>query len=345
MRALRHRILAVCAIALLPSSALTHAGESTRPRPEWQKDRAALDQHFVCQEFRIYYTLQGKNALRLEEPRENTADAVPGKIRDLALQLLTARRCYVEGLGLRHPFASPRYQNRVKFVDVNVWDLPSGHGMAGDGIVNYHRDSDPPEGVEVVTIDLSTKNTVRNLSPAHELFHVFQNGYAQFKTPWYYEGVARWLEDLLRAGVGEAGELLVKRAELEGIFRLSYGASRFWEALARATDGVGKVQVPADLRAIRYSGSDKPVLEDDAFFGAPLLKALLEELDRQDDVASRDAGLDPLNWPEARQRSGENNPYIWNAVLAACRGLPSNSPELRRMLSRSDLIERHPNGG
>ena len=201
----------------------------------------ALDRRFVCEEFRIYYTLEGDQALPAADRQDHDRDGVPDKIQSLALQLVTARRCYVEVLGLRHPFESPRYRGRVKFIDVNVWDLGGNkNGMAGDAIVNYHRPSDPPEGVEVLTIDLSTKLSPRNLSPAHELFHVFQNGYTLFKAPWYYEGTARWSEDLLRAGAGEAGPLPATRAELEDLFKLSYDASRFWQALARATDPGGQ---------------------------------------------------------------------------------------------------------
>jgi hypothetical protein len=322
-----------CQIAVLVLAATSaFGGERVHHRPEWQRGRAALDRRFIREEFRIHYTLAGKDALATEDPRDSDGDGVPDKIQNLALQLVTARQCHVEVLGLRHPFDSLRYKGRVKFVDVNVWALPDSNGIAGDAIVNYHRDNDPPEGVEVLTIDLSTRLAARNLSPAHELFHLFQNGYTLFKTPWYYEGVARWSEDLLRAGVGEAGELPASAADLEKLFKLSYGASRFWQALARATDPAGRVRIPENLRGSRYIGSDRPIVEDNTFHGARFLKALLEELDREDDVASRDGKLNSLDWPEARQRAAENNRYIWSAVIAACRRFPSDSPELRRML-------------
>lgn len=48
---------------------------------------------------------------------------MPAKIQNIARQLVCARRCYVDVLGLRHPFESPGYQGRVKFIDVNVFDL------------------------------------------------------------------------------------------------------------------------------------------------------------------------------------------------------------------------------
>ena len=109
-------------------------------------------------------------------------------------------------------------------------------------------------------------------------------------------------------------------------------ASRFWQTLARATDPAGSVRVPEDLRGIRYPGSQKPIVEDHVFHGAPLLKTLLEELDRADDVVSRECGRNPLDWSEARQRSPENNRYIWNAVINVSQRFSSDSRQLKRMV-------------
>ena len=164
------------------------------------------------------------------------------------------------------------------------------------------------------------------------MFHVFQNGYSQFKNAWYYEGTARWSEDLFRAGVGAAGTLPANANDLEGLFKLSYDASRFWQALARVTDPTGRGRVPQELRDIRYLGSPKPVIEDDVFHDAKLIKALLEELDREDDVVSKENGLDPLDWSEARQNAPGNNRHIWNAVINVSRRFASASPQLRRMV-------------
>ena len=220
----------------------------------------------------------------------------------------------------------------MKFVDVHVWACKS-NGSAGDGIVNYHRPSDPAEGVEVLTIDIHKRLGSRNLTPAHELFHLFQNGYTLFKNRWYTEGVCRWAELALGKGAGRAGPLPARREDIEKLFGLAYGASRFWNALARETDSVGKIAAPPDLLALRYVGIDAAVVEDDVLYGAAFVKALLEELDRMDDVASRENGLDPLNWKESRQMSPENNRYVWAAVLSACRRFQAESPKLRSWLA------------
>jgi hypothetical protein len=301
------------ALAALVVSTL-HAAERAQTWPKWQQSRVALDHRFIVEEFRIHYALTGPDALSVADQMDRDGDGVPDKIQDIAQQFLTARRCYVEVLGLRHPFESPRYRDRVKAIDVNIWGLAGKNGSAGDAIVNYHRPNDPPEGVEVLTVDLSAKLPPGNLSPAHELFHLFQNGYSQFKNAWYYEGMARWSEDLLRAGAGPVDSVPTDDAELDALFTRSYEASRTWQALARAADPSDRVQLPSELREKRYPGSAKLIIEDDVFHGARLLKAVLEELDRADDVVSKESGLDPLDWPEARQRAKENNRPIWDAV-------------------------------
>lgn len=309
-------------LCLLAGGASLAAGDKW---PPWQRPRVALERHLARDEFRIYYSLEGKDALPAAGRTDTDGDGVPDKIQDLALQLVVARRMYAEVMGLRHPFESPRYRGRVRFFDVNVLEIPD-RGTAGDAIVNYHRPSDPPEGVEVLSIDIDRDLDARNLTPAHELFHQFQNGYTLFKNAWYTEGTARWAEFAFREGAGPGGPLPRAWPEIETLFGQRYEAAAFWYALARAADAEGKLRAPESLMAARYLGDPRPIIEDGRLYGAALIRAVLEELDRLDDVSSRGAGLNPLDWPEARQRAPENNRFIWEATLAACRRLKIELP-------------------
>ena len=170
-------------VLMLAAACCTSGAERVSKWPKWQRRRVALDQCYVSYEFRIYYALDGPDALPQDQRRDTNGNGVPDRIENTALQLVAARRIYHDVMKLRHPFDSPRYKDKVKFFDVNVWDLPT-NGSAGDGVVNYHRPSDPPEGVQVLTIDLQRKLNARNLTPAHELFHQFQHGYTLFKNSW-----------------------------------------------------------------------------------------------------------------------------------------------------------------
>ncbi len=98
-------ILTLTALALVPLAAL-HAAERVQSWPKWQQSRVALDRNFVVEEFRIHYALTGTDALPTADQADSDHDGVPDKIQDIARQFVTARRCFVEVLGFRHPFES-----------------------------------------------------------------------------------------------------------------------------------------------------------------------------------------------------------------------------------------------
>jgi len=316
--------IVVVALSLVPRSA-----NGQTKIPEWKRKRVALKECYVKDEFRVFYALDGEGALSPSQRRDTDNDGVPDKIQDIARQLVVARRLYVEVFKLRHPFDSPRYKGRVKFFDVHVGSMPRGRcGTAGDGIVNYIRPTDPEGGYEVLTIDLSKDLACGNLTPAHELFHQFQNGYSLFKNPWYTEGTARWVEYAFREGVGKPARLPATVSEKEALFKLKYDASGFWNALAQATDSSGIFTLPRDLSEARYIGTGRPVIQDTRLYGISFMKMFLEELDAMDDLVSKEEGLNPLDWKESRQRSPVNNEVIWKAIINTCRRFPHKSPKL-----------------
>jgi hypothetical protein len=88
------RLICASAVGLLAVAAV--GAERVQLRPEWQRNRVALDRCFVREEFRIYYALEGGQALSTADQQDRDGDGVPDKIQSIALQLLAARRCYVE---------------------------------------------------------------------------------------------------------------------------------------------------------------------------------------------------------------------------------------------------------
>ena len=289
------------------------------PLPEWKKRRSALDKKYVVEEFRIYYTLNGEDAL--PDVEDSNGNSIPDRIENLSLQLTTARDIYTEVFKLRHPLQSPRYKDQAKFVDVNVGSLPfepggsKKNGSAGDAVVNYFRSTDPESGIEVLTIDVLNSLPASNVTPAHELFHLFQYGYTMFKAGWFLEGTARWVEFALREGSGEPKGVPLTQADLDKLFTMKYEAVGFWSTLAQASDSRGQLRIPPELRKICYIGTDEPIVRDTQFYGALLVKQLLEALDEADDKVSADLNLEPFAWKESQQRSPNTYPYMWSAVV------------------------------
>jgi hypothetical protein len=153
-----------------------------RKLPVWKQRRSALDKNLIVDEFWIYYTLSGEDAL--PDAVDTNDNSIPDRIDNIALQLTTARYIFNEVLKLRPPLESPRYKGDAKFIDIHVGSPPFSPGegkttgSAGDAAVNYYRLTDPDEGVRVLSIDIMNTLPVKNVTPAHELFHLYQYGYS-----------------------------------------------------------------------------------------------------------------------------------------------------------------------
>jgi hypothetical protein len=100
-------------------------GTASAQRPklaEWKKRRTGLDRKLVVDEFRIYYSLSGEDAL--PDVADVNRNSIPDRIDNIALQLVTARKLFVDVLKLRHPLQGPRYKDQAKFIEVHVGSIP-----------------------------------------------------------------------------------------------------------------------------------------------------------------------------------------------------------------------------
>ena len=155
-----------------------------------------LEKTHVVDDFHIYYSLQGKDALRY--PQDSTGDGVPDVIKDIGRQLQAAQYLYTSRLGLRSPLRQKIYA-QARQINLYLLALPKGHGLAFDRVAAETMSDGTalPCGLKIVLN--AGLQPARNVTPAHELFHLYQYGYAVFKQRWYLEGMARWMENAFRA--------------------------------------------------------------------------------------------------------------------------------------------------
>lgn len=257
---------------------------------DWRERRAALSEMFQSDEFRIFYSRTGADALPNQE--DANRNGTPDYVDRLAREFVAARNRYDRELQLTHPIKSPRYKNQAEFIDVNVLSFPLStngprHGIAYDELSSFSRSRDLGRKVRVLVIDVANDLSPKNLTPAHELFHLYQNGYTFFKNRWYTEGTARWAESPSKNNSFADREWPRSVSEVRGLFKKTYDASSFWTSLASKADPTAN--------------------------GRAFIKALLEELDRMDDIVSATNGRN--QWKEADQFSGTNDVYIWDALL------------------------------
>jgi hypothetical protein len=272
------------------------AGMSFPSHAEWRERRAALSEMHKVGEFRIFYSLAGSDAL--PDISDSNRNGTPDYVDRLARELTVARDWYDQEVRLKHPLRSPRYQNRAEFIDVNLLKFPLStngpkHGVAYDELSSFDRSKDFGRKVAVLVIDMSNSLSSKNPTAAHELFHLYQNGYTFFKNRWYTEGTARWAEELGKNSRGGVGQWPRSSSALHALFRQTYDAAHFWNSVAFKMDPAGG--------------------------GRAFIKTFLEELDRMDDAARAKNIHASEKWSEKDQFSGLNDAYIWEALRNTLR--------------------------
>lgn len=268
----------------------------------WKVPREALDQRLASVDFLIHYTLAGEHAFAPDLPAGKAREAAAAaRLQALAAQLERADRFYRDALGLRPPLAGPRYAGG-RGIDVHLIALPGKSGSTGDELQHFDYRYFPARPA-VLSIAISSRWRPTSLTPAHELFHAYQYGYTHFKNPWFLEGMARASEQFFRPQPRQETPLPRDRGALDALLEKSYAAATLWNRLIDIC-------------------------------GAGFLRPLLETLDREDDRAARDYGIQAGAWPEAAQRSAANNAYLLRGLRATLAEphCPAVSPdsEIRR---------------
>ena len=272
---------------------------------------------------RVFYATEGEKAVNLTDA---DANGVPDRIEDVGKQVWAAHHLFCEVLDFPDPFKSERYKG-VTCVEAYVRPFEKGNGLAFESAQRARKipEGKPNDRTLVMRIGAHVVPS-KNITPAHEFFHLIQYSTTYFKNPWYLEGMARWAEhSLAKEGVGPVkydprGPWPQSRQNLPKLVEMSYDAEFvLWNPIAAATDRRGSLSrtaVGSELANLRYSDG-MPVLHDLEFIGAPVMREILLELGKMDDVAFKELGYD--QWSEENQRSSKNAPYIYQAVMDVLR--------------------------
>ena len=288
--------------------------------------KSPLPKHLRVGPIRVFYTTEGIAAV---PPRDANGNAVPDHVEDVAKQVWAAHKLFCEVLEFPDPFKSERYPG-LTCLEVRIWDRSEIGGGNGVAFESAQRARDIPEGKagdRAIVMSIGKHVDARkNITPAHEFFHLIQYGTTYFKNPWYLEGQARWAEHGLGLdAVGETkysprGPWPQRAQHLSLLFEMSYDAEFvLWNPIASRADRKGELpigRIPETLRSLRYSDG-APVLRDHRLKAAPLMRDVLIELGKLDDVAFQELGYS--EWSEANQLSQQNNPYIYQAIMTALR--------------------------
>ena len=282
----------------------------------------------VLQEGRIraVYRTEGRDAVR---PDDINTNGVPDQVEDVLAQTVAARLLFVEVLGFPDPLQTERFRTAAT---LDIWFKGAGpgvrNGTAFDELQRTRGVPGDPTGALCIAFNvLTTLDPKKNVTPAHEFFHLIQYSVTYFKNRWYTEGTARWSEyGLLDGALGPADPLAAWPLPSDGtaaLFARSYDAAQtFWNPLATRFDPEAPFpDGPAlqKLQAMTYTDGT-PVMKDMKLRGWRFVRDVLLELGEEDDVAYREQGY--ARWSEVNQFSPRNDAYILRAVerVAARQG-------------------------
>lgn len=312
------KIAAITLAFLFSSSAFSQSPEQNECSNRTSSDH--YQKHYNAEEFVIFYDLSGDRALSDHADLNN--NDIPDIIEDIMLQLITMRDV-LEALGFTHPFDQYRYERAgVERIYVGMRNL-NGNGMAFDP---PHRDVTHEAKPCALLIGLSHELKTGNLTPAHELFHLYQYGYTVFKNSWYLEGMARWAENLLGKRNYPIGAIPSTFEEEEALFAQSYGAVSFWMALLNTVSPstLDERSYSDELLSRSYVNGGQVIQNEATTHGASAIIDILESFGNLDRQISQVTGREVKSWSSTERFNEANSEDMLNVLHSRINDVTKN---------------------
>lgn len=277
----------------------------------------SVDSVYKSGKFRIYYNSNPENENYLSDRTDLNNNGIPDYVENMAIQANATTEALTY-LGFTHPLDSNRYRGVAQYIDIHLIKL-NGNGVAFEMAQNF---INKPIKEGKCSLTLHIRNNLEGFpgnywtTGTHEIFHLYQYGYNQFKGGWYLEGMTNLMERLLRQGTqGGNGltQLPSTQAQLESdVYDVPY--NQLWHRLAVLSDNTnGQLNLPSELLNRKYIDGSK-VFKDERLKGHLFIKKILENMEKKTDQLSVVNGWDKYNWAEVNQTISENRSYIIKVV-------------------------------
>ena len=291
---------------------------------------------YTIGEIRVFYSNDINSKYYIVNQKDENNNKIPDYVENIAIQA-NATIDIFSALGLIKPLDNSRYKKVVKYIDIHLVDTKY-NGLAYEMPTLWKRSNiKGNRPALLILVNHNLKNFPGNYwtTVTHELFHLYQYGYSQFKGGWYLEGMANWSERALRLGaVGRGGDRLLPQneQELQQVFNTSY--NHLWHRLAILSDtSNGKLEIPKSLLNRTYVDGTK-VFKDDQWKGYRFMKKFLENLEIMSNRISVEKKRDPYFWSEKDQISKENRKIILKVIQQTMLEFDMNKTDEERNFLR-----------
>ena len=325
-------------LALTASSYVAANDECAINRTQWS---TGFNKVYQLDEFYVYYSDQPDNPNTPIDTQDLNQNKVPDYIENIAIQAQASRDAFSLA-GFRHPLKSPRYQN-VKAIAIFVQKL-SGNGLAYEMPVKHSLI--PAIKNMPCSLPISISNSLPDFpgsywtTVTHELFHLYQYSYSQFKNKWYLESMANWAERALRVDINAQTKKLAplpqNTAQLqEQLFNQAYNP--MWRRLFYI-DQNDVLELPAQLTSRKYINGDA-VFKDQVWYGTRFALNFLQDLELSSNTMSKELKWPTYGWKESDQKLNKWNCTIFQIYQKNLQAMPVDLKETAAMrkLSQREL--------
>lgn len=301
---------------------------------------------FLSAPFRFFFSKDGQKTAPVDLS-DSDNDGLPDFVAQQTHNLLHAYHVFICALGLPDLCTVGIFAEQgVRFIDVTLDNLPVQRGLASAKV----QETTPPflrgsawDGLSL-SLRLHRALPVQSLTPAHELFHLFQYASVPFQNIWFMEGLARHAQRWLDSKPLKQIPLPATRQALESVLGQWHEAEPFWNRLCAlcVTPAVMTGSTTHDL-----DQKDELYPANPHLFGQHLLPLYLKELKRCTeamciDMPTRQLGP-PVQWGGDERRSASNNRYLLRAIVHTVEhlGIDAPHPELEAFLCLLRHLDSH----
>lgn len=277
-----------------------------------------LEKVYEIENIRIFYSLNKNSINYLKNNADTNFNNIPDYVENIAIQANRTLEVF-NYLGFINPLQTTRYKDVTKFIDIHLINTRGkGNGAAFEMPTSWLNVKNKNNKVALWIL---IRNDIENFpgsywtTVTHEIFHLYQYGYNQFKGGWYLEGMTNWSERALKLGVAGSNydqQLPQTQEELDKVYNTSY--NHLWHRLAVLSDKTdGTMKLPQSLLNQTYVDGSK-VFKDDKLRGYKFMKRILENLAIASNEISIQKNRNPYHWAEKDQISKLNRPVILKAI-------------------------------
>lgn len=321
-------------LTLLFITSCSQAKQVKACRIDNNKNLKTFNRVYKADEFYIYYSDLANSPDKLTQTADLNKNNIPDYVENIAIQAQASRDIF-KYAGFQSPLQSKRYKGQTQVIAIFIKNL-GGNGIAFE-VPSIAAQIGTQEAMPcALIINLSTNLTDFPANywttVTHELFHLYEYGYAQFKNSWYTESLANWSERALRVdnttGTRKLQALPQNSDQITAqIFQKNY--TPLWRRLFYINN-TDVLTIPTTLQKQTYVDGSL-VFKDNEWRGASFILKFMQNMEKESDLITKQRNWPEYHWAEKDQRLPEWDPIIFGLIQKQLQQPQYDQPEIRFM--------------